>query len=175
MPAKVLWQRKSAERAMRTHLGHSARRGEAPPRRADAWTGVEPVLSMRTYRDIDIRSLDHEPRADRRRRCRQDDRMSISRYGRIESTGFTPVQVSARRGGASPPEDLCTTMRPHRALSTFALPDALSPSRRWHAKLMRSDSFSMMTSDFEAPSSTDRSDSPIRSGLSRTATSDGAS
>jgi hypothetical protein len=64
---------------------------------------------------------------------------------RIESTGFTPVQVSARRGDASPHEDLCTTMRHHRALSTFALPDALSPSRRWHAKLMRSDSFSMMT------------------------------
>ena len=76
--------------------------GEVPPCRFYVWSGVEPVLSMRTYRDIDIRSLDHEPRADRRRRCRQDDRMSISRYGRIESTGFTPVQVSARRGGASP-------------------------------------------------------------------------
>eukprot|EP00966_Prymnesium_polylepis_P254390 5878720-Prymnesium_polylepis.1 len=60
VPAKVLWQRKSAERAMRTHLGHSARLGEAPPRRADAWTGVEPVLPMRTYRKrIEIRSLDH--------------------------------------------------------------------------------------------------------------------
>eukprot|EP00966_Prymnesium_polylepis_P179350 4152256-Prymnesium_polylepis.1 len=72
---------------MRTHLGHSARLSEEPPRQAGTWTGEEPLLSIPSYRDIDIRALDHEPRADRRRRCRQDVRMSISRYGRIDSTG----------------------------------------------------------------------------------------
>jgi hypothetical protein len=40
----------------------SARADEALSHRADALTGEEPVLSMRPYRDIDIRSLDHEPR-----------------------------------------------------------------------------------------------------------------
>eukprot|EP00966_Prymnesium_polylepis_P034463 801086-Prymnesium_polylepis.1 len=55
--------------------------------------------------------------------------MSISRYVRIDSTGSTPVQASSRRGGASPPEDLSTKMRPYRALSTFALPVCQMPSR----------------------------------------------
>eukprot|EP00966_Prymnesium_polylepis_P053221 1231240-Prymnesium_polylepis.1 len=75
--------------------------------------------------------------------------MSISRYTGCSTTlshhtGSTPVQASARQGGASPRAVLCTTMRTHRALSTVALPDALLPSRRWHTKLMRSDLFSTM-------------------------------
>eukprot|EP00966_Prymnesium_polylepis_P010491 241884-Prymnesium_polylepis.1 len=105
--------------------------------------------------------------------------MSISRYGGIDRTGSSPVQVPAWRGSASLSRALHVWPRcvliARSALLRCQRTFAGTTRREAHDPVIRSDLFSMMTSAFDAPSSTDRPCSPIRSGLLRTATSDGAS
>ena len=95
---------------------------------------------MPTYRDIDVRSLDHESLADCRRQCSQENRTSISRYGGIVRLTSPQDIVPSHRDLAPPQSTFFHTMRTYRAISTFALPEhplaASAVACRTHEKLL---------------------------------------